>query len=103
GMVFQSLGHMAHHIQDMAQPQHVRNERHTHFELSLFSGPTIAYITTAPARYEEQTYRRWLTIAAQLPNYPTIPVFPRAKEYWISMGSGSGYSGMADFTAKNYV
>ena len=28
GLMFQSLGHVIHHIQDMAQPQHVKNEAH---------------------------------------------------------------------------
>lgn len=26
GLAFQSLGHVAHHVQDMAQPQHTRND-----------------------------------------------------------------------------
>jgi len=28
GIVFQSLGQVIHHIQDMSQPQHVRNDQH---------------------------------------------------------------------------
>jgi hypothetical protein len=28
GLTFQSLGHVVHHLQDMAQPQHVRNDDH---------------------------------------------------------------------------
>ncbi len=28
GLVFDSLGRMIHHLQDMAQPQHVRNDNH---------------------------------------------------------------------------
>jgi len=26
--LFQNLGHVLHHVQDMAQPQHVRNDAH---------------------------------------------------------------------------
>ena len=28
GLMFESLGHVIHHVQDMAQPQHVRNDPH---------------------------------------------------------------------------
>jgi hypothetical protein len=28
GLLFQTLGHVMHHVQDMAQPEHVRNDRH---------------------------------------------------------------------------
>src|SRR3989442_10174937 len=28
GLMFQALGHVMHHLQDMAQPQHVRNDQH---------------------------------------------------------------------------
>jgi hypothetical protein len=30
GLMFQALGHLMHHVQDMAQPQHVRNDAHCH-------------------------------------------------------------------------
>ncbi len=38
GKLFQSLGHIVHHIQDMAQPQHVRDDIHCHMGEPLVSG-----------------------------------------------------------------
>ena len=32
GLIFQTLGHVIHHMQDMAQPQHTRNDSHLPWE-----------------------------------------------------------------------
>lgn len=95
GRVFQSLGHMVHHIQDMAQPQHVRNEDHCDLPFCP-SGGRDEFEAVA----REKITQTYLNGLLQAKNYP-IPKFSRASDYWFS--PVSAYSGMADFTAKNYV
>jgi hypothetical protein len=42
--LFKELGHVVHHIQDMAQPQHVRQEQHIDkFPVSLVNEGSLAY------------------------------------------------------------
>ena len=62
-----SVGRLIHHVQDMAQPQHVRNDAHLHVELLeqycpnwvplLLSGPECAFYRSfkAPSIYEQWT------------------------------------------------
>ncbi len=45
GLTFQTLGQVIHHVQDMAQPQHVRNDAH------LDAGPEWFYLYN-PSLYE---------------------------------------------------
>jgi hypothetical protein len=100
GLVLRSLGHVVHHIQDMAQPQHVRNDQHVH---------PIPYTDYYPQwsfyeRYSERvlTPVRVATLA-NAANYP-VPTFQTSREFWHTPGATSGrYTGMAEFTANNYV
>jgi len=87
GAMFESLGHVVHHIQDMAQPQHTRNDTHR------FS----------PANWYEHYTEHFVNVGSYLTadNYP-IPGFETAREYWTNAAAGR-YRGMADFTAQNYV
>ncbi len=70
---FYTLGHVIHHIQDMAQPQHTRNDSHGGFIL----GPK--------SRYEFYTdeHRSELPFSDQ--NYNTVnPVrFETARNFWL--------------------
>ena len=52
GLAFQTLGQVIHHVQDMAQPQHVRND--IHLDLSGWGLPTPP-LATSPS-----TYERWI-------------------------------------------
>jgi hypothetical protein len=96
GMMFQTLGHVVHHMQDAAQPQHVRNEPHT------------PYQPVAP-RYEDYTKNIWnWKILDLLNNNPynnyAIPTFPRARMFWTQPNDPVAHlRGMADFTSRNYV
>lgn len=102
GRVFQTLGHLVHHIQDMAQPQHVRNEPHVHKDDLTPPGEVLK----ALPQYERYSFR-YLTgagvdsILASNPAYP-VPNFDRASDYWYSPTAGN-YVGMAEFVAKNYI
>jgi len=53
GLTFETLGRAVHHIQDMAQPQHARNDAHC--DSRWLCGPLDIY---APSFYEEWTNMR---------------------------------------------
>jgi hypothetical protein len=94
GLTFQTLGHVIHHIQDMAQPQHVRNDIHIKVSENCWY-KTIAKLIENPSLYEHYTddHRGELPFgggAVQLPN-------PRA--FWTN-DSGTG---LAQFTNRNFV
>ena len=103
GLMFQALGHIVHHIQDMGQPQHVRNEPHLHDEHFPFTNIDFTW-SFAAAGYE--LYTRQQVDAAKMAeimgnnSYP-IPKFDFIDNYWYT--SSGGYVGMADFTSKNYT
>ncbi len=95
----QSLGHMIHHLQDMAQPQHTRNEGHLHGK-AWYPGEVVG-------AYEIYTKRANGTIAAIVQGnaYPAIPSanIPTARHLWHTPGASTpAYTGMAEFTAKNF-
>lgn len=100
GRMFQALGHVIHHIQDMAQPQHVRNDAHyineylsTHFdgEFRLFFEDRSWF-----ERYTLEQSERWL---AHVPKTVAAVAFPRARDYWTNDDS----LGVADYTNTNFV
>lgn len=93
GRVFQSLGHIVHHIQDMAQPQHVRNEAHLDIVRPM---PEAAYESIAREKLSAQK------IAALIASKTyAVPMFPYASDYWSN--PSAPYTGMADFASKNFV
>jgi hypothetical protein len=49
--MFQSIGHVIHHLQDMAQPQHVRNDVHCDRGICKTLFPHVY----APSQYEKYT------------------------------------------------
>jgi hypothetical protein len=93
--MFQSLGHVMHHIQDMAQPQHTRNDPHlTYTPLALYEAYTRDRFTTQEAMNAFLTQN----------TYPQIPVFNHAREFWLTPGATTAtYRGMAEFSSENFV
>lgn len=92
--MYQSLGHVLHHIQDMGQPQHVRNDMHCD-----------ACPVNDISEYEELTgnegnmqriEQRGLLDRTQYSLDRVVLDFPR--QYWVSNGWG-----MADYTSHNFV
>jgi hypothetical protein len=103
GLVFQSMGHIVHHIQDMAQPQHTRNDAHC--------GP---YCGNA---YPESTYERWteqhriglplepLSAGYDVKSERYRAVFNHPRAFWhtqpperLALGQG-----LAEFAHRNFV
>ena len=78
--VLRTLGHVMHHLQDMAQPQHVRNDQH------------LSYVSAWESRYEKYTAARGADLQSMMdeatPNYPS-PDFLTATDFWTN-SSGTG-------------
>jgi hypothetical protein len=116
GLLFESLGRIIHHIQDMAQPQHVRNDAHLHiadwerdcdqkvsFKCDLYRS------VSRPSAYEHWTnrddVRASLPLAGYAPAYAAsgqgvdgLTVFQDARYFWSNAGKG-----IADFTNRNFL
>jgi len=95
GLLFQSLGQIIHHIQDMSQPQHVRNDAHC-------DKPILCRVLGQydPSWHEEYSFKKFENgIPGSIPLNYTPPQFPTAREYWTT----SDNKGIADFTNRNFV
>lgn len=116
GLTFQTLGQVIHHIQDMAQPQHVRDDLHCDLVFPCLI-PGGIFGLYAPSLYEKYTDQ----VRASLPFSGYSPVYVQAgfytevggnifstpRKFWrtspedqpdISQGKG-----MAEFTNRNFV
>ncbi len=95
--MFLSLGHAAHHMQDMAQPQHVRNDLHWD-EYPYFFNPLYN-----PSRYEAYTAERgpFVEVLAEMatPNYPGPAEFKTARDFWFNTSN----TGIAQLTNTQFV
>ena len=96
GLVFQKVGHVIHHIQDMAQPQHPRNDAHC--------GLSCGYAFPA-AFYENWTKVNYTSVVQPFVNssYPVVYPSPSkainsTRDFWTASGRG-----MADFANANFV
>jgi hypothetical protein len=99
GYTFQTLGQVIHHIQDMAQPQHVRNDAHCEKNYCVGS-----YYN--PSRYESYSEenrdnKRIISYSGYDPVFPGQGsyLFDTARKFWTT-GDGRG---MAEFTNHNFV
>ena len=100
GKTFQTLGHIIHHVQDMAQPEHVRNDQHiTGIDTSYYE----AY-TDKRRNFAESGQDPEFLDLVQSGIYP-IPDFPTAREFWTTRDSNppGTRKGIADFTNANFV
>jgi hypothetical protein len=104
GKTFQSIGQVIHHLQDMAQPQHVRNDAHADV---LGEGSTFPCLHAS--RFERDTTLddRLASLAqtamssAVTPVYPAYPtVFATPRAFWTGGVAGTG---IADYTNANFV
>ncbi len=120
GLTFQSLGHVMHHLQDMAQPQHVRNEPHC--DDSWVCRPLAELLENtsfyAPSMYEKYTnadepdmaVRRNLPLLSQgsEPVYPgplAAGVVMGPRRFWRTSAIGADISsgkGMAEYANRNF-
>lgn len=105
GRLFETLGHVIHHVQDMAQPEHVRNDIHCG-ELIPCGIPGAVL-----GLYEKSIYE-WRSqdvfqdgVPGLIINYPAVS-FPTAREFWTTRDTDTNVTarrGIADFTNRNFV
>jgi len=99
---FESLGHIVHHLQDMAQPQHVRNDDHCGEKVCL---PFFH----RPSHFERYSNR--LDVRLRIPDFLTAHPYAAvydllnpgpiktSRQFWYT-GDGKG---IAEFTNRNFV
>lgn len=93
GKTFEALGRIIHHVQDMAQPQHVRLDDHLKLDFTQEELPG-----EKRSRYEEYTKLK----GGSLPvgGYGAVS-FPTARSFWTT-GRGEG-KGLAEYTNRGFV
>ena len=105
GRMFETLGRVVHHLQDMAQPQHVRNDAHCEI-------PGCSYIVgSGLSRYELITNER--EVLDTLPKDPPTgynltslaftSVFNSPRSFWMGQNPQNAGKGIAEFTNRNFV
>lgn len=105
GELFYALGHIIHHLQDMAQPEHARNDAHCDFPPCALLGQ---YDKSYYESYTDELRSGGEPIFDSLLNggaHP-IPSYDKAREFWTTQDSDSGIvdrRGMGDFTNRNFV
>lgn len=99
---FQTIGHVVHHIQDMAQPQHTRNDIHAHTNTSDLNHPWSFYERYTHDKINDRIQDIVLNPDKSL-KYPVPTEFNKAREFWYTPDRASHFKGMAEFTSQNYV
>ncbi len=103
GKLFQSVGQIIHHLQDMAQPQHVRNDEHVDKALLIFYyNPSLyesyASTDTTTSRSQIQALAAGSnSVAVYSAGSPSTFKLPR--DFW----KNAAETGMAEFTNQNFV
>jgi hypothetical protein len=102
GKTFESLGRVIHHIQDMAQPQHVRLDAHLNLG---WSDEELPFENRS--RYEIYTdgHRRDALFIQYLSSgvYPQVS-FSKARDFWHTESENpKDGQGLAEFTNHNFV
>lgn len=111
--LFRSLGHIVHHIQDMAQPQHVRQNSHLKLDWlhdgfgiedhSLYEVYT-GYVTEG-ATDNSQAVDAHLQVRLfdQFNGYAPV-IFTNPRDYWHTEGEDNyAGQGLAEFTNREFV
>lgn len=107
GKTFQTLGHVIHHLQDMAQPQHVRNDPHCDALVPCLV-PGSAFSLYNPSGYEHwildnppasSLYTQYDAVYPAAGDQP----FTTPRKFWsTSDGTGTAGSGIAQYTSRGF-
>lgn len=98
--LFRTLGHVTHILEDMAQPQHTRNDAHAGCIPEFLTGEHSWLEDYMETRVRGQRFR-----ARGLPSPPPLldgysPVaFQAYRDYW----ANPTLSGLADFSSRNFL
>jgi len=102
GTTFKALGHIIHHLQDMAQPQHVRNDQHC-------DGTTANCGPINNTSGYEKFWQGRADVIQALAATATVPViFGLPREFWSLQGNNvTGHfpanQGLAAYTSTNFL
>jgi hypothetical protein len=99
-LLFRTLGHVIHVLQDMAQPQHTRNDPHPRCDSTLLrfvTGDRSWYEAYVEKRATNQPYRGRGVVPLVLSGYGPVG-FQRYHDYWANV-SGTG---LAEFSSRNF-
>ena len=98
GELFQSMGQIIHHVQDMAQPQHVRNDEHVDYYIPGLYNPSLYEAYTSGNRGIAAVIMAGpgsgAVYTASNPNG-----FKLARDFW----NNTGGTGIAQFTNGYFV
>jgi hypothetical protein len=98
GRLFRTLGHVIHHVEDMGQPQHTRNDQHTPLD------STDPLQKTLYEDYTEEDPSRVIRENGSAPGYTGAVWFDEARKYWLTAAPGTyGGAGIAEFSNRNFV
>ena len=99
-LLFRTLGHVIHVLQDMAQPQHTRNDPHPRCDSTLLrfvTGDRSWYEAYVEKRATNRPYRGRGVVPLVLAGYGPVG-FQRYQDYWANV-SGTG---LAEFSSRNF-
>jgi hypothetical protein len=100
-LLFRSLGQVMHILEDMAQPQHTRNDMHPACE-NLLSGRVIHehswYEDYIEYRVRRFPFRGRSTGPLQIGGYPA----PALPTFWSYFAQADRQQGLADFSSHNF-
>ncbi len=99
GKLFQSIGQVIHHVQDMAQPQHVRNDAHVDKKWLLpYYNPSLYESYT---RDNREGIKAFFSLPSSEPAYTSDNpgAFKTPRDFWIN----AQHTGLAKFTNRNFV
>ncbi len=107
GLFFQTIGHVVHHIQDMAQPQHVRNDAHLPIDNDFHEAYTKGHVNIeAMAAIIDGGHHNGREFARS-PYSGERVVFPRAVDYGDYEADtddrGTDRIGMAEYASTNFT
>jgi hypothetical protein len=102
GKTFESLGRVIHHLQDMAQPQHVRLDTHLNLDWTDEELPfenRSRYEIYTEDHHNDGLFRQYLTPGL----YPQVS-FSKARDFWRTENKNpQNGKGIAEFTNHNFV
>ena len=98
--MFRALGQVLHVVEDMAQPQHTRNDPHADCAdgVSWLVGGHSWFEEYIEARTLRRPFRQELLPTLVLGGYDAVPARPYQDFF-----SEGGLRGLADFSSRNFV
>lgn len=98
-LLFRTLGQVAHVLQDMAQPQHTRNNPHSGCIPHSIAGERSWYEAYIETRALGERFRtRGQPASPLLLDGYTTPRFTSYQDFWTT----AGRQGLADFSSRNF-